>query len=105
MKTKTVKQIGIVVEGYVQVSLWGGGEGGLDMKPQFLPIEKATKDNILRSVNDGGFGVQSIDAAEIEIYDKYEGGLLEYNRTISVSNPIHNQLFNGWAELAKQGIN
>jgi hypothetical protein len=100
-----LKQTGIVVKGVATLSLWGGGIGCVEIKPCFLPFKKATKDNILRCVNDNGFGCQFIERAEIDIYDQYENGYMEYNRTLFADHPVHTMLFLGWRELREQGIN
>ena len=103
MKTKTLKQIGISVSGDAVLSLWGGGSGLIAMDTYFLPNEKISKDNILRCVNDGGFGCESIESAEIEIRIRYENGYEEFDRWLFPSE-IHSHLFLGWAELKRQGI-
>jgi hypothetical protein len=104
MKAITLKQTGITVKGIATLHFWGGGEGTIEMQSTFLPIGKVTKDNILRCVNDNGFGCEAIISAEIEIYDQYEGNYQEFNRTIIAEHPIHSKLFLGWRELKEQGI-
>ena len=98
-----LKLTGITVSGTATLNLWGGGSGTIEMQPYTLPIDKATKDNILRCVNDNGFGCESIGSAEIDIQYNYEG-TKKYERTLFVSHPIHSKLFLGWQELRKQGI-
>jgi hypothetical protein len=104
MRIKTITQTGIIVSGTATLSLWGGGGGPIAMEDYFLPNEHISKDNILRCVNDGGFGCESIDSAEIDIYIKYNNGSTEYERTLFVDHPIHTKLFLGWDELRKQGV-
>lgn len=104
MRTKTITQTGIIVSGIATISLWGGGSGEVTMDPYFLPNEHISKDNILRCVNDGRFGCESIDSAEIDIYIKYDNGSEEIERTFFVDSPIHAKLFLGWAELRRRGI-
>lgn len=104
MKTKTITQTGIIVSGEALINLWGGGKGTISMEPYFLPIDKITPKNILKCVNDGGFGCEGIEKAEIDIYIKYDNGSKEYDRTIYADNPIHAQYFLGWKELREQGI-
>lgn len=99
-----ITQTGIIVSGVATLSLWGGGSGTINMEPYFLPNEHISKDNILRCVNDGGFGCESIDSAEIDIWVKYDNGSKEIERTLFADSPIHTKLFLGWAELRKQGV-
>lgn len=104
MKTVTLKQIGIQVQGEAMLNLWGGGKGTIDMESYFLPLGKATKTNILRCVNDNGFGCESIESAYIDIYDVYENGHKQYNRELYVDCKHHTKHFLGWRELREQGI-
>ena len=104
MKAVTLKQIGIQVQGEVMLNLWGGGQGSMTMESYFLPLDKATKTNILRCVNDGGFGCESIESACIDIYDVYENGHKQYNREIYTDCKHHTKYFLGWRELREQGI-
>ena len=104
VKTKEINQIGIVVGGEATLSLWGGGTGTIEMEEYFLPLDKVTPKNILRCVNDNGFGVESIDAAKIDLYIKYDNGSKEYDRTIIADSKIHSAYFLGWKELREQGI-
>jgi len=82
MKTRTLKQTGIIVGGTATMYLWGGGEADIEMDEVFIPNNKISKDNILSAVNDGRFGCEGIKCAEIEIYDAYENNYREYNRII-----------------------
>lgn len=105
MKTRTIKQIGFLIQGKSVINLWGGGSCEIEMSSTFLPYNKATPKNILRCVNDGGFGCESIQEAEIDIYIKYDNCSIEYERTIYATHPIHSVYFFGWKELQEQGIN
>ena len=104
MKTKTIKQIGIIVNGTATLNLWGGGTGIIEMESYFLPNDKITKDNILHCVNDNGFGCESISHAEIDISIKYDNGSVEYDRTIETGLKQHISLFLGWSKLRDKGI-
>ncbi len=103
MKQKLITQIGIIVSGKSLLNLWQPGQGEIMMERRFLPYDKITKDNILRCVNDAGFGCQSIEKAEIDIYIRYDNGSDEYDRTI-YSGRVHQHLFNGYKELRQQGV-
>jgi hypothetical protein len=93
MKTKLIKQTGILISGISQVTLWDGSHGEIDMHTEFLPLGQITKERLLNCVNDGRFGVQSIDSADIEIYTKYDNGSTEFDRTIPAYLPQHVCLF------------
>lgn len=105
MRQKLIKQIGYVVSGEAVLRLWGGGEGAIRMEPTFIPTDKFSKTNMLRAVNDGGFGCEAIESAMIEIHVKYDNGSLGHEKTFyDINHPIHTKHFLGWAELHKQGI-
>jgi len=104
MKTKTITQVGIVVSGEASLNLWGGGRGEITMDKIFIPNDKITKDNILRCVNDGGFGCESIKKAFVIISIKYDNGCTEFDREFIVDHPLHTRLFLGWKVLREQGI-
>ena len=104
MKQKTIKQTGFIISGYSTLNCWGGGNGTVEMESYFLPFEKTTPKNILRCVNDNGFGCKSIESAQIDIYIKYDNGCIEFNRSLFIDNPVHSQFFLGWSDLRKQGI-
>ena len=93
MKTKTLKQIGYTVGGVATCTTWDEMSGTIEMDRCFIPLGKMRKTKLLNSINDGGFGVQSINSAVINIYDQYENDYKEYNRTIHVNHPIHIVLF------------
>ena len=89
MKTKTIKQIGYLIKGHANVTLWGGDKGYIGFSQSIILLEDFSKENLLGCINDNGFGVQSFDNAEIDIHDVYEGGLNEFNRTIMVEYSEH----------------
>ena len=89
MKTVTLKQVGYLVGGESVINLWGGGSGSIQMDSTFIPLGKMNKSNLLGCINDGGFGCESIDSADIYVYDKYEGGHKIFNRIIYVDHKNH----------------
>ncbi len=102
MKTKTIYQTGITIQGLALIHLWCGGTGHIEMTPNFIPLDKISKDNILGCVNDGQFGCEFIKEADIDIYITYDNGSLEFDRTL-FSGPIHSSLaFRGIAEPKNQ---
>lgn len=104
MKTKTITQTGILVKGQAFLNLWGGGQASIEMSPVFIPNKNISGNNILRAVNDAGFGCENIYDAEIDIYIKFDNGSVEYDRTI-LNNSRYSNLFLGWKKLQEQGIN
>ena len=103
-KQKIITQTGIVISGEVQINLWDGGQGAIPMDSTFLPNDKITSKNILRCINDGGFGCESIESGDIVIEIMYDNYSREYNRAIFTDHPIHTKYFLGWNELRKQEI-
>ncbi len=103
----TSKLIGIEITGIAILNMWGGGSGEIEMEKYFLPLEHITKDNIIRCVNDNGFGCESIESATIDIELVYKDNnsyrkIYEPDRTIELGK-IHRPLFNGWAHLRQIG--
>ena len=72
----TLKQVGYVVKGEAELNLWGGGTGSIPMEP--VTIDELTTENVIRSINDNGFGCESYASAEVDIYILYERGVEEY---------------------------
>lgn len=62
---------GYVIEGEAMLNLWGGGQGTVDMKCWFIPKDKWCRATLLEGINDGGFGCQSIEWADVWIYKTY----------------------------------
>ena len=89
----------IEISGQALLNLWGGGQGVIEMKTIKLKPEKATKNNILRCVNDNGFGCESIQSASIDITSVYGNGHCEYIGALEIDHPIHTNLFLGWRYL------
>ncbi len=102
-KTVELTLTHFIVSGLARVSLWGGGQGDIEMNETKLEPELLSKDNILRCVNDGGFGVESIDSADITVQacygPRHRETVLELQ---DVHNPIHTKLFLGWKSLNEQ---
>ena len=103
-KTKLITQTGFMISGEAVLELWGGGTGTIEMQPVFLPYEKMTPKNILRCVNDNGFGCESISSAIIDIESVYDNGSRYPEKTIEASHKVHTKYFLGWKELREQGI-
>jgi hypothetical protein len=84
MKTKVIKQTGIVIGGEATLNLWGGGQGTIEMNSVFIPLSDISHNRIKEAINDGQFGCESIEGADIDIFIKYDNGSKEYERTIFV---------------------
>lgn len=65
-----------IMEGSVDLTLWGGDKGSIEMKPVRLSLDTdITNTKVLSCyVNDNGFGVQSIDHAYVSITAVYKSG-------------------------------
>jgi len=85
MKTLTLKLKGYTVKGIADLTLWGGGNGCIEMKPFFIGQKSIVNDDklLLENCNDNGFGVQSINGAICDIFENYEG-TLNFLETIEV---------------------
>ena len=87
MKAKqvTLTQTGYRISGTVTVTPWGGGQGTLDMESTFIPLSQFNKTALLSCINDGRFGVESIDSADVDICLVFDDNYDEYDRTIHIS--------------------
>ena len=70
-KTITLEFSHYVIMGTAYLTLWGGDKGEIPMQP--YRIDSLTEDEIKKGANDNGFGCQSIDKIEVDIYENYEG--------------------------------
>lgn len=87
MKTEpkmiTLKQIGYKITGIADLTLWGGGNACIEMKPFYLK-KCPDKKTLMKNINDNGFGVESINGAICDIYEHYEHDVSVYIKTITV---------------------
>lgn len=74
MKTLTLKLTGYTIKGFSYVTLWDNTSGCISMKP--FQVTENKLEEILKGINDNGFGCQCIDEADVEIYENYEGYLV-----------------------------
>ena len=102
-RSKTIYMVGVRILGTSLLNLWGGGQGSIEMDARDLNLKFATKDNILRCVNDGGFGCEGIERAELDIYAIYDNGSSAYIRTIYSDTKIHQPLYLGCEHLRNVG--
>jgi hypothetical protein len=84
MRTKTLQFKGFRITGISDLTLWGGGNASIQMKPFFVNHLKDIRENI----NDAGFGVESINGAICDVAKVYKNGgsdsYEEYARTVYV---------------------
>ncbi len=87
MKTKQVilTQTGYRISGTATITARGGGTGTIGMNSAFIPLSQFNKTALLSCINDGRFGVESIDSAEVDICLVFGGNYDEYDRTILIS--------------------
>ena len=82
-KKLTLHLSGYRIKGVADITLWGGDAACIEMTPVKLRI--LDKDDLMQHLNDGGFGVQSINGAIVDIFEDYEG-TLQYSETIEIGN-------------------
>ena len=82
-KTITLKHDGFYCTGFAVINHWGGGQSKVEMDSWVT--ETIDPKEIVKGVNDGQFGCESIKSAAVEVYDLYEKGFSEYNKTIDFS--------------------
>jgi len=81
-KKLSVEMTDWFVSGVAFVTDWYGNSGFIPMRPERIPLGELTKAALFEAVNDNGFGVQSIDAAYIEISEYYERGVIAATRDL-----------------------
>ena len=79
-KTVTLKHKGFYFQGVALLNHWGGGQGKVNMDS--WQGESDDREEVLKGVNDGQFGCESIESAEVDVYDVYDGGYREFKKTI-----------------------
>ena len=95
MRTVILKQTGYEVSGVATIHLWSGRDTKVEMNKSSVPLGKITKDTLLKCINDGGFGCECILSATVYIWDVFENGYEEFNRSIHIPHPK--------AELVQRG--
>lgn len=82
----TLEHTGYRIEGYATINMWGGGQGIIEMTSTTFSKEHLSKDNVLGCINDGEFGCESVECAEIEIYRVYGRSYSEYDRSLHANS-------------------
>lgn len=88
MKTVTLKLKGYQIEGVADITLWGGDNACIEMRP----FEVTRLKEIRTGLNDSGFGVESINGAICEVARLYENGYKVYTRTLFINKISENTL-------------
>lgn len=76
-KTVTLKQVGWRCKGEVLMNHWGGGQGHYVMDSWDILLKDCENEEqrealIIAGINDGRFGCESIEEAEVHLYELYE---------------------------------
>ena len=92
MKIITLEHCGWHISGMAFVNLPGGKWDFVEMNPSFIPLGKLTKNNIVRCINDGNSGWESIDGADVNVkevyqHSKHSGSYLIPRATLEIKNP------------------
>ena len=91
MKSKTLPFKGFRVTGMSDLTLWGGGNACINMDAFHVNHLREIRENI----NDGQFGVQSINGAICDIHKVYQNGhgqYTEYYKTVYVGKISDNTM-------------
>lgn len=83
MESVTLKQIGYRFAGTAMLNLWGGSQGAIDMKLWTTQGEFDRK-KMIEGINDGEFGCESIEFAEVFVEKLFENGYTEHDTMIIV---------------------
>ena len=87
MKELILDHKGYTISGVVQIQLWGGGTGHVEMDDAFIPTDELSHNAIKNCINDGRFGCQSILKAEITISNTYgEQHVKVINRVMTLNS-------------------
>lgn len=81
MKTLTLKRTGYTVKGISDLTHWGGGNACIVMDK--FTVNKIDNKTLKENINDGQFGVQSINGAICDIYENFEG-TLKFLKTVKI---------------------
>ena len=77
-KSITLKHIGYRCKGTALINFWGGGQSRVNMNS--WDIDKEDRQSIVKGVNDGGFGCESIESAEVDVFDLFEQNVTQYKK-------------------------
>jgi len=73
MKTITLKKTGYYIKGIAIIKDWWGQTGWIEMEP--FTLSRINEKEIIKNLNDNGFGCQEIEGAIVDIFELYEKGL------------------------------
>lgn len=85
MEDLKCKFLGFKVTGASYIHLWGGGHGCIEMTSYLVEKEE----DIIHTINDGGFGCERIEYAFILVYAQYEYNATKflYKKFVNLLNP------------------
>lgn len=81
LKQLTLNFSGFHIQGTADVTLWGGGKACIQMSP--FKVKSLETEEILKGINDAGFGVESINGAACDVFENFEGHLV-FQKTLVV---------------------
>lgn len=95
-KEINLKLVGYKVDGIALINLWDGTQGRIDMTSHAIMQQKApTKKQVTGKINDGGFGCESIEEADVDVYAVYGNGYEEYINTFHFDKKDCKNAFRG----------
>lgn len=93
MKTLTLKKTGYTIKGVADLTMWGGGNGCIEMKS--FDVKNISVKTLLKNINDNGFGVEKINGAICTIYENFDGYLVYHsNVTVGIVSEHTENYFN-----------
>ena len=87
-KSITLKKVGYLITGISDVTPWGGGNACIEMKP--FRVDKLRKADILKGINDNGFGVEAVNGADCDVWELFEDNYKTYLENIIVGRISEN---------------
>lgn len=79
-KSITLNFLNYKVSGVADVTMWGGGNGCIEMTP--FTVNSLDTGSLIKGLNDAGFGVQSINGGVCDISENYDGYLVFKNTVV-----------------------
>jgi len=84
MDAVTLKQIGYKFSGRATLNLWDGRQGTIEMD-SWITQGKFDRQKMIDGINDGQFGCESIEFAEVRIEKLFENGYTVFDSIIEVN--------------------
>jgi hypothetical protein len=90
-KTITLNFLSYRCSGEAVINHWGGGQGVVEMDS--WDCDTLNKEDIVKGINDGRFGCESIDSATVYVCEHYDKGFTELT-PVEVFEFEHKELTN-----------